>query len=189
MKPKIAVDICNTIADVNGVLKELFGEVPNPSSRFTLTKSFFEKNLWIFEKARPIKGSIEKLNELSRDHEIVYITARPAVAKEVTESWLKEHGYPEGDVLFTMDKAALARSLGIKLAFDDAPHEIANYLRAGINVMVKDQEYNAKFSNHFEWTNLKIKDLEFEVKPKRSNENTTYKGEVINSLEDQELEI
>ncbi len=170
MKQKIAVDICNTIADVNAVLKEMFGEVPNPSSRFTLTKSFFEKNLWIFESAKPITGSMNKLNELNKDYEIVYITARPEDAKDVTLDWLKRHNYPDGDVLFTTDKALLARSLEIKLAFDDAPHEIANYLRSGINVMVKDQDYNSKFSNRFEWNNLKVKDLEFEIKPKRNNE-------------------
>lgn len=184
---KIAVDICNTLADVNAVLKDYLGEIPNPSSKNAIDSSFFKQNLWIFESAKPIKCANKKLHEISKEYEVIYITARPEVAKEVTEKWLEINNFPKGKVYFTKDKALLAHGLDIKLAIEDAPHEIANYLRSGVNVIVKAWDYNAKFSNRFEWDSLKVKDLEteFEIKPKDKNETFIRSNKDVFELKDE----
>ena len=46
----------------------------------------------------PTKGSIELMNELVKNFYLVYIGARPEEYVQVTRKWLKNVGFPEGDV-------------------------------------------------------------------------------------------
>ncbi len=52
----VAVDICNTLADINGEIEKVFGANPNPSRYYYpgVTSEFFRNNLWVFEKAAAI---------------------------------------------------------------------------------------------------------------------------------------
>lgn len=154
----IAVDICNTIADVNRELTVRLGFNPNPTVYFHPAlknkPNYFEDNLDIFLKAKPIGVSAQVLRELSKHNKIVYITARPKVAEEVTKLWLAKKGYPISDIYFTNNKVEIASKLGVDLAIDDAPYEIERYIEAGIDVLVKKQDYNFRYENRFEWANL-----------------------------------
>ena len=113
----IAVDICNTIADVISVINARLGHNPNPAEYFHPAlwdkPYYFEENLDIFLEAKHIGSSIEILNELSIYNEIIYITARPEIAEFVTKLWLKENNYPKGKVYFSKNKAKLASKLGV----------------------------------------------------------------------------
>lgn len=152
----IAIDICNTLADVNKELEKAIGHNPIPSSYYhpKLTDNFFKKNLWVFTQAKAIEHSLEVLKKLSKNNKLIYITARPIEAKAVTIGWLKNNGYPDGEVIFTNNKAAIAKQLGVQLAIDDAPHEIESYCKAGIEVLVKQQPYNIQYPNRFEWAEI-----------------------------------
>jgi 5'(3')-deoxyribonucleotidase len=151
----IAVDICNTLADVIKELNRRLGANPDPSIYFHPAlkgkKNFFKENLDIFKVAQPIGNSAEKLRELAKNNNIVYITARPEVSREVTIKWLEEHNYPKADIYFTNNKVEIAKKLGVDLAIDDAPREIKEYRKAGYDVLVKKQSYNEEFGNLFDW--------------------------------------
>ena len=154
----IAVDICNTLADVNEVLEKAIGHNPIPSSYYhpNLPDNYFKENLWVFAHANPIEYSKEVLYKLSQKNKIIYITARPIEAKAITIDWMNRFGYPGGKIIFERNKAAIAKEIGVDLAIDDAPHEIESYIRAGIGVLVKQQPYNIKYSNRFEWDRFVI---------------------------------
>lgn len=152
----IGIDLCNTIADINGLLEKILGPNPEPSCYIhpKLTSGFFEENLWVFEKAEPIFGSKDVLNYLANFYKIVYITKRPNIAKEVSVEWLNLHRFPQGEIYCTQNKVGIARKLDIDFALEDSPYEIDEYLKAGINVFVKSQPYNTNYSARFEWDNF-----------------------------------
>lgn len=48
----------------------------------------------LYERAKPIKGSVNKINDLyDRGNSINFFTARLEKDRKVTEKWLNEHGY------------------------------------------------------------------------------------------------
>ena len=156
----IAVDLCNTIADIDKEIDIRVGPKSNPNeylhSGLKDKSYYFEQNLDIFLDAEPIAGSIEALNYLSRENRIIYVTARPKISEFITRLWLKKHKYPVGHIFFTKEKAALGISLGVDLAIEDAPFEIEKYTSSGIEVMVKKQPYNTMFPSRFDWGELGI---------------------------------
>ena len=155
----IAVDICNTIADIISELDLRLGHNSNPNQYFhpglIERPRFFEENLDVFLRAKPIGNSAEILRELSIHNNIMYITARPKIAEFVTRSWLQKHGYPLKKIYFTNNKVEVASKLGVDLAIEDAPFELERYIKAGFDVLVKKQSYNMSFSNRFDWENIK----------------------------------
>lgn len=152
---RIAVDICNTLADVNRELEKRFGPVPDPNMYFHPSvkdiPNFFSDNLDVFLNAEPIKNSIYELNILARFNHVVYITARPKTAYFVTKRWLQVNGYPLCPIIFTRDKVKAAKKFGIEIAIDDSPYDIEEYLKSGIKVYIKKQSYNKAYPNRFEW--------------------------------------
>lgn len=170
MKGKIiGVDICNTIADVMGELNKRFGNSPTPNVYFhpglSGIPTFFEDNLDVFLDAKVIESSNIVLRELAKANKIVYITARPEKAYFVTKLWLKRNGFPKGEIYFTKEKPKIANMLKVDVVFEDAPHEIDNYLQYSkdIEVMVKRQPYNLEFDNLFDWNDTKLAKLAVEA--------------------------
>lgn len=155
----IAIDICNTLADIVAEIESMLGKNPISSeymhpgiSKYPL---FFEENLDVFINAKVIGNSVDVVNDLAKYNTIYYVTARPKVSELVTKIWLKENGYPKAKVIFTKDKPKVARQLGINLAIDDAPYEVTRYIQSNIEVMVKSQPYNInRFKNCFEWEDI-----------------------------------
>jgi hypothetical protein len=67
-----------------------------------------------------VPGSIKCLNELARRYEIVYMGARPASTKPVTEKWLEITGYPKGPVYLAEnqeDRLSLIREIDGRFDF------------------------------------------------------------------------
>ena len=52
------------------------------------------------ERDKPVPGSVEVLNQLAKKYNIFYISTRKDDLKELTLRWLKNHGYPEGEIYF-----------------------------------------------------------------------------------------
>lgn len=154
----IAVDICNTLADINTEIAKVFGANPNPSNYFhpCVTTEFFKYNTWIFEKAQPFKSAANTLNQLVKEFSLVYVTRRPVQAANITLGWLKQHKFPEREVIHTRDKAEIAKLLNVSAAIEDAPFEIEGYSDIGIPVYVKRQSYNLCYQNIFDWTDKNI---------------------------------
>ena len=155
---RIAVDLCNTTADILEQLNIRLGVTKDLKEYFHSglvgKNNYFIENVDLFLAAKPLEQSIEGLRLLARYNEIIYLTARPVEAKEITENWLHKYSYPKGKLFFSEDKPSIAKGHGIKYAIEDAPHEIDSYLQAGVSVFVYKQSYNENYPNRFSWTEL-----------------------------------
>ncbi len=80
-KTTLAVDIDETISHTN--YSDLF-------------IADFDNN------SAPLAGAADVLTELSRDYNIVYISARPRFLYQKTVKWLEVHGFPAGPVLHAL---------------------------------------------------------------------------------------
>ncbi len=145
----VAVDICNTVADINfalavrGYNTKIY---PSPD----LPPGFFSSptGLAVFMAAIPLPFAVEGVWQVYRSvrdtgGRLVYLTARPREARFVTRRWLELHGFPCPDaVVFAENKAEAAKRLGIDLAFEDDPDQIRALSAAGIKVLAVEQPYN-----------------------------------------------
>ncbi len=74
----LVVDIDNTISDISPILMLVNENINIP----------------------PVKGAPETLQQLSKEHTIIYMTGRDDVLSPKTKAWLKRNGFPEGPVFF-----------------------------------------------------------------------------------------
>lgn len=129
-KKLLLVDICNTVANINHEL-DLLGYDTSVYPNKNIDPTIFNEDL--FRRARPILPVIEKVWTLKNSGlEVIYLTARPKAAKDITLWWLKKHRLPEGDILFSNGrlKAEVALDLNLNIfgAVEDSPQEVLGYL-------------------------------------------------------------
>lgn len=159
MYMSIVVDICNTLADVNGIIESYFGKSEKyPDKRIPI--DFFEKNLWIFRDAKPIENSAAVLTTLAErlNEDILYLTARPICSARITEEWLTQNGYPKGKLVFCDAKSEYLQKqkLKVSMIIDDSPFEYVSYLSNGFyNVKLLAWKYNEDIPGRFSnWNEL-----------------------------------
>lgn len=150
---KIAIDVCNTIADVLAKLVELLGPNPNPANyQFPgATPEFFERHPEVFSGALPVPGAVQGVKNLAREWKVVYLSSRPAWARQMTERWLSQWGFPPAPLILADNKAEAALRMGIDLAIDDAPHHIRAFMENSIPVLTIAQPYNRGFPCRINW--------------------------------------
>lgn len=61
------------------------------------------------DDSRPLKHSPRVLRHLSKDYQILYLTARPSFLLEKTRQWLEENDFPAAPVLVSHQKRDLLR--------------------------------------------------------------------------------
>ena len=156
----ICVDICNTIADITTVIEGIFGPIPNPLAYFhPKTPAFFwrHRNIIaekIFKTAPPIEGAPGAINQLACNYKIIYLTARPEWAKDITANWLKKHNFPAGDIICTQDKYSWVRKNPVILMFEDDPRHIKK-IQTLVPVFVLAQPWNKGLGIRFEsWRDI-----------------------------------
>lgn len=160
-RPLVGVDLCNTVAEIDAALRRHFNVPPQLRQRdlkgFGATPEFFrsEAGLRIFEEAQPIPGAVEGVRELIRlGYEVVYLTARPVQAIQVSRIWLARHGFPRPtNVLCTEDKPAACRRLGVAVAIDDWPPEIRR-LAGVVPVVIHRRWYNEEGYFGYTWAEI-----------------------------------
>nr|UVX49284.1 MAG: acid phosphatase [Bacteriophage sp.] len=118
--------------------------LPTPERRH-LDEAWAEFNLAGADDP-PFQDTIDIVNSLSLTYRIIILTGRGAVAREVTEQWLDDHGvvYDKlimreiGDCRKDTDfKRAQLEDIGIEnivCAFDDLPHIVDFMREMGITV-------------------------------------------------------
>lgn len=155
-RPVIAVDLCNTICDVNGALERIFGVRRKNGSMLIegVENCFFQENPQFFLCPEVFPYAAETLQILSLQYDITYLTARPVEAYRETLQFLYHHGFPQGEVIHSDNKAAVFRERNMSFAFDDAPYEIQRYQDKDIPVFVKKWDYNQGMGIQFEWKEL-----------------------------------
>lgn len=132
-KKRLGVDICNTLAEVNYEIGNIF-KIPkwNPMT-YSLeslgiskdhTDRFFVEHPEVFALARPLDGAREALHNLAQNWEIFYITSRPTWAQDITLRWLKKYGFPFGTLVMGLPKQKAAQELDIVAFIEDDPTQI-----------------------------------------------------------------
>lgn len=140
LRDTVVCDLDGTLADGRWRLHLL----PSPERRH-LDEAWAEFNLAGADDP-PFQDTIDIINSLSLTYRIIILTGRGAVAREVTEQWLDDHGvvYDKlimreiGDCRKDTDfKHAQLEDIGIEnivCAFDDLPH-IVDFMR-GLGITV-----------------------------------------------------
>jgi uncharacterized protein len=107
---------------------------------------FFVKNVErLFDIPKPMKGAKEGIESLLQaGHEVVYITARSADEEEFTLRWMRKHGIPYKNVLFSgfKSKVDLVRQWKLELFIEDYLVNAKAISELGIPVLLLSASYN-----------------------------------------------
>ena len=79
---------------------------------------------------------IARVIELVGIEHIRILTARPELSAEMTRAWLRRHGFPTTNILFSDDKATVARSEGCTYAVEDSVRHARSYAEQGFKVFL-----------------------------------------------------
>lgn len=100
--------------------------------------------------ALPVDGALEAIEQLSKDHELHIITARPSDSRAVTERWLQKY-LPShfAGIHFTNDyepgsgsKGKICRELGVAFLVEDSLTHAQDAAAAGTPVFLMDAPWN-----------------------------------------------
>lgn len=152
----IAVDICNSVADVNSAIvqhfKPLSEQYPLP-----IPDGFWKskEGIKIFKKALPLKNAAEVISGVfNLLGGVVYVTSRPEEAEFVTYQWLKKYGFPKGRVIFCerKEKPGIYAALQPCVITEDDPEVIAELQETLPNVPVL--VYQWPYNRHLRGSNI-----------------------------------
>ena len=131
------------VFDIDGVLADVRHRLHHVDTKPKNWDLFFEAAA----DDEPLAEGLALAQELSADHEIVYLTGRPERTRRDTADWLRDHALPPGKLLMRregdrrparMVKLAVARQLADKgrlaIVVDDDPDVVAALTEAGLPV-------------------------------------------------------
>lgn len=159
--PRIAVDLCNTLADVNSLIDDLtdiqrpFGIYEHPG----VTAEYFINHPNIYGQALVLDDAVEGLNELSKFYNVTYLTKRDISSRYITEKWLSKNNFPDGELVFSKDKVLDFFKLNCLFAIEDAPFELSQYDSNGITYYAKAWDYNTLFPRRFKSFDILINNI------------------------------
>lgn len=144
----IAVDICNSLADINGQLEKKFSGYCNSTYPFPIPAEYFTSpgGMRVFWDADPFPETARLLNNLAELFgNVIYVTTRPKVAKFITKRWLMKHGYPNGEIVFCYwkEKTEVYDSLAPHLIIEDDPRVIETAIGLNTSIIVPQWPYNS----------------------------------------------
>ena len=172
---KIAIDLDDVTIDFVNDLLSFYNQKSGKSIRKEDVKTYNFWDVWggtreeaveivndfhdsdHFHKLKPVSEAIESIRELSKEHEIFFITARPIHQKEKTEKWIKKHlSETSINLIFTgkfhnpeksKSKAEVCKELEIKLILEDSWNNAKECLDLGIKVILFTQPWNLSFND------------------------------------------
>ena len=124
----------------------------------------------------PVKGAIEGINELSKNHTLVVVTAREEARREMTHAWIDKHlpnvfksviltHHNHEDVSMRKKKSDICREFGIKVFVDDSLSNVTDVSQVVDTVFLLDTPWNQgelpkNVQRVFSWQEIvdKIKD-------------------------------
>jgi hypothetical protein len=163
-KKIVVVDICNTLANVNGELARRGYDTSVFPARVPI--NLFQ-DYSLFSEAQPINESIFLLRQLATIYSIVYLTARPIESEAVTQLWLERHYCPKSLLFHTMGRPKgeffrFFKDAGIEVAgvLEDAPHELESIREAQPHVKTFIPRWN--YNQHIVGNSIPITGISFE---------------------------
>lgn len=111
-----------------------------------MDKFFRENQQVLLSNLSPIEKAHEVLEQLSKHHEIILITARPNIYRDITEKWLRDHSIPYHKIIFTNFQAKTKYCLDnkINLFIEDSLENAIVISEVGIPVLLFDAPYNRR---------------------------------------------
>lgn len=108
--------------------------------------NFFVQNVErLFDIPHPVKGAKKGIETLLQDgHEVVYVTARSQEEEEFTSRWMKKHGIPYEQILFSGHKSKVdfVKEWKLELFIEDYLVNAKAISKLGIPVLLLDTSYN-----------------------------------------------
>ncbi len=105
-----------------------------------------------FKNIKAIDGSIEGINELNREHELIIITGRPNYVKKETEKWIESHFSNKfSEVYLTnlfslngsfVTKTEICKDMKTSIAIEDDFEHAKDYSSNNIKVLLKKYKWN-----------------------------------------------
>jgi uncharacterized HAD superfamily protein len=158
-KPVIAVDIDNTIAATDIILRELI------KVNYGLTVRQSDITDWHYYNCLPISkedeefileeyhkkyislvpliaDAKESLENITKKYTIWIITARPSYTRSETLLWLKKHEITYNRIIFSKRKGKYINAVNILI--DDNKFTANEYASAGVKVIILDYPWNRK---------------------------------------------
>jgi len=87
------------IVDVDGVLADVRHRLEYVSSRPKDWDAFFAAA----PRDAVLPQGLQRCLELAADHTVIYLTGRPERCRTDTLEWLRQNGFPEGDIVMRPD--------------------------------------------------------------------------------------
>lgn len=168
MRKKIGIDFDDVLMDFNGGLFNYYNSINGTSFTRKDITDFKLENLWgcsveevrklvtdfynspEHDKNNLVEGASEAIELLSRDHDLIIVTARPEAVRPITERWLsknfpnKFHSIHFADFLFSKgrSKGEICDELGVELFIDDGMHNAESIAATGKKVFLLDAPWN-----------------------------------------------
>ena len=141
-----------------------FGNDKNVDSK-KLRNIFLEESSKFVSKFVPEKNSVKVLQNLSKEHSLKIITARPIEQKEETLSWLNTHyGDIFDKIVFTSEngdcKGDVSADLNVDIMIEDNQDHIKKITKKNVPVLLFDRYYNQDMKDEnlitrvFDWKNI-----------------------------------
>jgi len=132
-----------------GTLGQLFVDLNNPR-RYDpgFIKQIVEKKE--FYRGEPYKLVVSFLEELAKDYELHYITARPLQTSVATKAWFKEHKFPYLENVVVVEDSKSKEILERRIAYyieDRVKHALE--LKDLTNIILVRKPWNEKIQDQF----------------------------------------
>ena len=115
----------------------------------TMISEFHEKYMHSYGEAKVVDDAKNIIDELKKNHNLYFVTARDAKLTDITKNWLNENGFEEIDVyLLGSDyKIQKAKELECHIFIEDNPSNAMQLANEGMKVLLIDTNYNKEIEH------------------------------------------
>ncbi|WP_455539737.1 5' nucleotidase, NT5C type [Terrisporobacter sp.] len=115
----------------------------------TMIEKFHEKYMHSYEEAEIIENAKEIIEELNKDNNIYFVTARGEELVDITLKWLNKNGLSHIDtyMLGSTYKIDKAKELKCDIFIEDNPLNAMQLAKEGIKVFLIETNYNKEIQH------------------------------------------
>jgi len=147
---RIAVDVDDTMYDYCGAARQELANWSGPDAQRARQASYAVwsdwrspndicgGNLWMDVIAKvhedesilrqdPFPGAVDVLHELAQQHEILYISTRAPRCHDATAQWIRDLGFPDGDLVCTFE-SKIVHTVDCQYIIDDRPKTLVEFV-------------------------------------------------------------